>query len=64
MTTGEDYLLKGIDDDLIADTEKVKSMNDDDTKKIFKAVADNLNILKWLKKSLKGKKNLKLFKNV
>jgi len=61
VTTGEDVLLNEITDELITDTEKVKAMNDDDTKKIFKAVADNLNILKWLKENLDG---MTLFKGL
>lgn len=55
MTTGEDTLLQDITDDLISDTQKVMSITDD-MKKIFKAVSENLNILQWLKKHLKGKK--------
>jgi len=55
VTTGEDTLLQDITDDLILDTQKVMSITDD-MKKIFKAVSENLNILQWLKKHLKGKK--------
>lgn len=54
MTTEDEDLLNEITDELIADTKKIMNIDEHMTK-IFKAVADNLSIIKWLKEHLKGK---------
>ena len=53
MATKEGALLNEITDDLIEDTKKIANVTDE-MKNIFKAVSNNLDILKWLKEHLKG----------
>jgi len=45
--------LKDITDELVADTKKIIDIDEDMTK-IFKAISENLGIIKWLKEHLKG----------
>ena len=53
VSADENWLLNEVTDKLIEDTKKVMEISPH-MKKTFKAVADNLSILKWLNKHLKG----------
>ncbi|XP_066922902.1 E3 ubiquitin-protein ligase rnf213-alpha-like [Clytia hemisphaerica] len=59
-STGQTSLLKEITEELIADTDKVMQVSPE-MKQVFKAVADNLPLLKWLKEHLKDAKEVKVF---
>jgi len=50
----DDDLLNEITDEFISDMKEVKALSDENTRKIFQAVTDNINILQWLKGNLKG----------